>query len=142
MIMGRFDEHGRPSIDGLVSFPPVQRLRGKVQLIPITFVIDTGADRTLILPAHYEPYHYADFRGFALDYPGGYGGTIEVRKVLPTFLHFRHHDGAFVRITAEIEVARPSRALEGYPSVLGRHVLDFYRLVVNKPAAEVYLDVG
>ena len=142
MIVGRFDERGRPSIDGLVSFPPAQRLGTKIQLIPVTFVIDTGADRTLILPAHYEPYVYSDFRAFETDYPGGYGGPIEVRRVLPTFLHFRHQDGAFVRITAEIEVARPASTLEGYPSVLGRDVLDFYRLVIHKPTGEVYLDVG
>ncbi|MEX0786036.1 MAG: hypothetical protein WD939_05315 [Dehalococcoidia bacterium] len=79
MIVGRFDEHGRPSVDGLVAFPPVKRLNNELHVIPITFVIDTGADVTLILPEHYEPYTYGDFKNFETTYPGGYGGTIEVR---------------------------------------------------------------
>jgi hypothetical protein len=140
VISGRFDEHGRPSLDGLISFPPIQRLQNQPLQIPITFVIDTGADRTLILPAHYEPYAYTDFRHYELDYPGGFGGSIEVRRVLPTLLHFRQDDGQFVRVTAEVEVARPNAGLRGYPSVLGRDVVDLYRLVVDKPAGHVYLE--
>lgn len=142
MIPGRFDERGRPCLDGLVAFPPSSRLGNEILLIPITFVIDTGADVTLILPTHYSPFVYSDFREYEVANPGGYGGPIEARLVTPTLLHFRHETGQFVRVTAAVEVARPSQTLEGYPSVLGRDVLDFYRLVVDKPGGQVHLDVG
>ena len=140
MIRGRFDGDGRPTIDCILSFTPIKRLGDRALPIPISFVIDTGSDTTLILPEHYEPYQYGDFIEYPLDHPEGYGGAITVRRV-PAGLYFRHDTGNFVRVSMEVEIARPRAGLSGLPSVLGRDLLDFYKLTIHKPSGTVALDV-
>ena len=121
---------------------PSHALGNEMMRLPVRFVIDTGADRTLIMPVDYRPYVYRDFRSFPLEFPGGFGGAFEARSVLPVLLHFEHQNGKYVQVTVEAELARPSDEIEKFGvSVLGRDVIDYYRLVVDKPNNEVSIDV-
>ena len=62
MTCGYYDSVGRPYIDGVIFLPHNDRL-GEKPLLPISFLVDTGADRTLIVPSGYESrgVEYSDF---------------------------------------------------------------------------------
>lgn len=141
MIHGTFDEGGRPSIDCFVAFPPVKRPEATGHLLNATFVIDTGADTSVMLPEHLRPYSYSDFvDDYPLDYPDGFGGSMTVRRV-PVRFYFPEDDGdSFIYLDQEVEVARPSRNLLGLPSVVGRDVLDNFRITIDKNRYEVTLE--
>jgi hypothetical protein len=108
--------------------------------MPVSLVVDTGADRTLIAPVYYETQgvRYGQLPG-RVDTCSGYGGIVEV-KAVDTTLYLRHDDGRYVRLTLEVEFGKPSPAFEGLPSVLGRDVLDLFRLVIDRSAGLVCLD--
>ncbi len=90
---------------------------------------------------NYEPYEYIDFANYPRDYPGGYGGLIEVRCV-PVQIELENQDGEFDRLTRTIEIANPAfvGSGEGLPSVMGRDILDFYKLTIDRSVNFVGLD--
>lgn len=138
MFKGRFNEYGQAVIDGLVSFRV--RVSGEQPEIPVQLVIDTGSDVTMIVPSGLGPYGYSMFRQSERS-AGGYGGSLLVKKVPIVSLQFRLAAKGFGQVSlSEIEVARPAEELEGLPSVLGRDVLDQYRLVIDKSANLVLLE--
>lgn len=141
MISGRFIM-SRPTISGLLLFPRISRL-DKEPLVAVSFVVDTGADATLVLPADYEAVGmlYRDFRSYPLSYPSGYGGSMEARNV-PTALFLRHDDGRYDRISLEAEIAKPDPRNEDLPSVLGRDALDLFRLVIDRSVSLVCLNAA
>ena len=139
MIRGRYVQ-GRPLLSGLLQFATIPKF--EQTLVSVRFLIDTGADATLIQPVDYEPEGppYAAFRRLPLaEATRGFAGLIEA-KIVPVALYLRHEDGHYDRIELEAEIARSSLDLEGLPSVLGRDVLDLYRLTMDRSHALIDLE--
>jgi hypothetical protein len=136
MIKGGFNDR-RPHISGLLLFPAV-----KAGVVSCRFLLDTGADRTLVVPVDYESdgFRYQDFRRFPPADSMGFGGELEGRLVEAKLL-LRHADGAYQQIAVEVEIAKPAPAIERLPSILGRDVADLFRLVVDRSVNLVCLDV-
>ncbi len=134
MIKGGFHDR-RPYISGLLLFPAV-----KPGPVGCRFLVDTGADRTLIVPSTYEPdFWYQDFRSFPPADSMGFGGDLEGR-IVPTKLLLRHDDGRLQQIGLDVEIARRVPAIEHLPSILGRDVTDLFRLVVDRSVNLVCLE--
>jgi hypothetical protein len=129
MIRGGFNA-GRPHLQGVLLFPDAAR---PTRTITTWFLVDTGADRSLVAPADYEKlgYGYADFRRFPEADSVGYGGHITA-KTVPAKLLLRDESGAYVQLALEVEVVQPGRENELLPSILGRDVTDLFRLVVDR----------
>lgn len=138
MIRGRFNGYGQAEVDASLLLPGVPRLGGEKHRFFIPLIIDTGADRTILVP-DYEPYEYADFSSYPTDYPGGYGGLIAVRCV-PVQIELENQDGRFDRLNRTIEIASPESVSPGLPSAMGRDVLDLYRLTIDKSVNLVSLE--
>jgi len=135
MIYGRFFR-SRPTIRGLLLFSPLGAP------IPVDFVVDTGADVTLIAPTDYATHRvrYSEIQGIDIQ-SAGYGGRIEA-KLAQAALYLRDEAGRYIRILLEAEFSRPDPANEGLPSVLGRDVLDLFRLTVDRSVNLVCLDAA
>lgn len=145
MSCGYYDGSGRPYIDGVVFLPHNDRLKKRL-LLPISFLVDTGADVTIIVPSDYEPRGvlYSDFKHHRLSEPGGFGGRIETRLVKSTLLVNADNDQQ-KQVTVVLEIARPAPVFEESPpppSVLGRDVIDLFRLAVHRDSGLVHLDSG
>ncbi len=139
MIRGRY-VLGRPQISGLLQFATIPKFAKS--LVSVRFLMDTGADATLVQPVDYEPsgLRYRVFDGFPLaKSTRGFGGKIGARSV-PAALYLRHEDGHYDRISLTVDVARPTEKSEGLPSVLGRDVLDLYELIMDRSRGVITLE--
>lgn len=110
----------------------------------VPFLIDTGADTTLLLPDRAQALAGLDYRRFTA-FPvvdvAGFGGGFTVHKVPATLIFSTDSDPH--QLTIPIEIARPSAQTYGLPSVLGRDVIDLFRLTVDRSADLIALtDVG
>jgi hypothetical protein len=77
MIRGIFHA-GRPHVSGLLVFPGLCGLDDA----PVNFVVDSGADRSLIAPSEYADYFsYADATRYPLSDSSGFGGGIVAHLV-------------------------------------------------------------
>jgi hypothetical protein len=73
MIRGIFHA-GRPHVSGLLVFPGLCGLDD----VPVNFVVDSGADRSLIAPSEYADYFsYADATRYRC--AGGRAGTWRIQ---------------------------------------------------------------
>ena len=132
MISGAFTADGEPRLRGVLSLPSLD------DPIIVSFVIDTGAEKTLIVPSDYLRYgvRYADYATCPKAFIIGFGeGQMEARKVQAT-LAFRKDDGEFERLALEVEIASG----QGPRSVLGWDVLCLYRLVADYSARYLCLE--
>lgn len=135
MIRGGFNSR-RPLISGLLLFSEVG-----TSPVSCRFLVDTGADRTLVVPSDYEHdgYSYQDFRDYPLADSRGVGGVLEGR-IVPARMLLRKDDGSLQQIRLDVEVARPTPDVERIPSLLGRDVTDLFRLVVDRTVNLVALE--
>jgi hypothetical protein len=124
MIRGRFgDTSGAPYVEAHVSFPRLN-IRGLV-----SFLVDTGADGTVFMPA--------DSTKMGIDFAKladptiseGIGGAAErfnERVVLSL------SDQRFIySYVLRVEISKPTRHNLGFPSLLGRDLLDRWRFVMD-----------
>lgn len=122
--------------DGVVR--PIVRARvgGDGSPVPENFLIDSGADRTVLsavlvtrlqLPARSVP------PGFILS---GIGGTSAFRLVT-TVVEFLRDDGGPVRVRGEFAGFTDPTATD--LSILGRDVLDHFDLVLSRRRREIFL---
>ena len=120
MILGSFDDHGRPFVQGRLFIPRL-RVEGYID-----FLVDTGADFTAIHPRD----------GQRIDIPysklrkksdvSGIGGDHEYYHE-PGMLLF--DDGSLLRVyILEIAIAKPSKEIETLPSLIGRPLLNSWRM--------------
>lgn len=137
MIRGGFNA-GRPHLKGALVFPEIKRRAG---MVTTWFLVDTGADRSLVAPADYEKvgYQFSDFRGFPDADSLGYGGRIAA-KIVPAKLLLEDDDGTYVQLALEIEIVRPATEIDLLQSIMGRDVTDLFRLVVDRSVSLVALD--
>ena len=127
-VQGWFDEHGRPRIRALVKLPRLNAYGN------IRFVVDTGADVTMI------SYHDADLLGIKpnqLRRPTdthGIGGSIRCFKER-SFLHFEEAAGKIHAYRVEAQIASPDQTPP--VSLLGRDVMRRWVLLHHQLAGIV-----
>ena len=116
MIVGRFDERGRPFVECRVTIP---RLRVDERVL---FLLDTGADSTCLHPRDADPVGIPFSRLGNRVYSRGIGGISTYFRE-PTLLVFgdesqsRHY-------VVDILIAEPNQNSQGLPSLLGRNVIN------------------
>ena len=118
MIIGEFDEQGRPYVEGRVIIP-----RLKVNEI-VRFLLDTGADRTCLHPRDTRrarmPFDQLGNRIISR----GIGGSSSYFRE-PTILAFA--DKPHTRLyDLELFIAEPHESNEKLPSLLGRDVINHW----------------
>jgi hypothetical protein len=130
MLEGRFgDPSGAPYVEARVAIPRL-RVNGL-----ISFLVDTGADGTILMPA--DSLRLAiDFR--ALRRPmisEGIGGPARGfnEQMILSF-----SDRKFIySYLLDIEVAAPTKRNHRFPSLLGRDILDQWRIVLERLVGKI-----
>jgi hypothetical protein len=107
-------------------------------LVSATFLVDTGADRTVFTAAFLQTLQIpvTPVQGPGLAGVGGHSGTVE----FGTTLEFTRSDGASIRVHGLFAGFTAPNALD--MNVLGREVLDIFDVIVSRPRNEVLLLSG
>lgn len=138
MIEGIYID-GRPQISGLLVFPTLSGLNE----IPVSFVVDSGSDSTLITSIDYEDYFdYSAATRYPLSDSTGFGAQI-MAHLVPARLSLRHEDGVYSFHPLIIEVLRPeNRFGDEVPplSVLGRDILDQFSVTCDRTRGTVTIE--
>ena len=125
MLRGHFNRRtGRPYLEGRLRLPRLG-IEGVVQ-----FLVDTGADDSLLSPGDASAAG-VDFsalrsRSTAL----GLGGAVEC-YVEPATIAFVGDDDIRYSYNMELEIAAMQPETMGLPSILGREVIDRWRMVYD-----------
>jgi len=128
MIVGRFgNTTGRPYFEGRLIFPNL-KLR-----CDISFILDTGADRTVLMPM--------DGIRIGIDYTKlsttvttfGIGGRSK-DFVEPALACFAGDDGSLYVYSIDCNVATPIPDIMNIPSLLGRDVFCDWRMIYDQTA--------
>ena len=121
MIIGSFEEQGCPYVRGRLLVPRFQIAAD------VTFLVDTGADSTVI--------HPADSRdagipvAFPEEMPGTEGGGVaEFLRARATLIFTDADRISQYRYRLDIGIAKPDEHNRDFPSLLGRDVLDCWYL--------------
>lgn len=134
MLRGRFgDTSGRPYMEGHVWLPRLER-GGNV-----SFIFDTGADTSLLMPL--------DAQRMGIDYGLlenevpllGVGGE-SMNRIEAGLLSFVD-DRALYRYEIELHICTPTKELMTIPSLLGRDVIDQWRVTYDRSASELLAEV-
>lgn len=123
MLIGRFgDTTGRPYLEGRLIIPRLE-VTGE-----ISFLVDTGADQSLLSPL--------DGQRLRLDYSrlGNEGESIGMGGIVQNFqeqafLTFSDAGRTLYAYAVNIAIATPSPDIMDLPSLLGRDVVDHWRMV-------------
>lgn len=135
MLIGRFgDTSGSPYVESRVAFPRV----GKVG--HISFLVDTGADRTIIMPT--------DGRLLQLDYGQlvgnvptvGLGGACFTFEEWAIIVFTEPNKKAYV-YNVKVLIAVQSIENASFPSLLGRDVLNRWRTVIDNVKSKITFTV-
>jgi hypothetical protein len=130
MLVGRFgNTSGAPYLEARVSIPRL-RLNGL-----ISFLVDTGADGTIFMPA--------DSRKLGINFrrlrnpitSEGIGGPAKGfnEQIILSF-----SDRKFIYSYLLVaEIAAPTSHNHRFPSLLGRDILDQWRFVMEKPKSRI-----
>ena len=127
-LSGRFEGvTGEPRIDAEVAFPDL----GTARSIP--FLLDTGAD-TMFLMAEDAIQMGIDFGNLTLSSSlgSGVGGYIRIYQMSAS-ITFADRENLYV-YHAELAIAEPGEHNRGLPSLLGRDILNRWRLRYDAPA--------
>lgn len=125
MIRGRFgDTTGRPYIEGRLIVPRLN-LRSDV-----SFIVDTGADNSLLMPL--------DGMRMGIDYAGLSGdaesvgiGGISRNFVEPAIIVFSEPRHNLFVYMIQLQICSPFPDILNIPSLLGRDILDRWRMTYN-----------
>ncbi|MCY3918596.1 MAG: hypothetical protein OXG38_02160 [Chloroflexi bacterium] len=141
--MTRIPGYLRPvSIPDVAARPNVHvevRIEGAPRVFDVHFLIDTGADDTILHPRDVPPRIASLLASSFDDHPegrqiGGVGGGGYIIPVTAR-LSFRTDTGAGrIWHDARVWVARPTDANRRLPSLLGRDLLQHFRLTVDYEA--------
>lgn len=101
----------------------------------VSFIFDTGADTSLLMPldAQRMGIEYKLFENEVSTL--GIGGESQ-NFVEPAYLAFVGHD-ALYGYEIEIHICKPAEKLLNIPSLLGRDIIDRWRVTYNKSASEL-----
>jgi predicted aspartyl protease len=129
LITGSFSEgSGRPLVEGKIILPRLA-IEGDV-----SFLMDTGADSSVLMPS--------DAKNLGIPYDllegnrecGGIGGTVH-SFVERAILVFSHPNRTLYGYDLEIDIMPYDVEVEEVPSLLGRDVLDRWRIVYDPQGA-------
>lgn len=129
-LAGQFRDatrHPYPSIDGRVS------IVGPVAAAKVSFLVDTGAEITLLMPKDAATLGI-DF-GSLIPMPAlisGVGGDVRLYRASASIV-FSDEANHYV-YRAELAIAEPGEHNRGLPSLLGRDILNRWRLRYDAPA--------
>ncbi len=134
MLRGRFgDTSGRPYMEGRVLFPRLGTSGN------VSFIFDTGADASLLMPL--------DAQRMGLDYglfereasTLGIGGASEnfIERAYLAFVG----DEALYGYEIDLHICKPAKELMTIPSLLGRDIIDRWRVTYDKPASQLLAEV-
>jgi len=135
MLLGRFgNTSGRPYLEGRLI---LSRLGLAAD---ISFIVDTGADKTVLMPL--------DGTRLGIDYAKlttrflstGIGG-VSADYLEPAILAFSETHTAIHLYQIEVIVSSPSPDIMDIPSLLGRDILDRWRMTYDKPNAALAFEV-
>ena len=129
MITGHFDA-GSPYVEGFVE------LRGLRTDGRVTFLLDTGADVTCIMPqdGHWLGMDYTRIKRW--DSPTrGVGGSVRAARRRAQ-VWFTEDSGVVRQYSLLIDIMPDLESLQGLPSLLGQDILAHWR-VVHEPASEL-----
>jgi len=135
MLTGRFgDTTGRPYIEGRLILPRLE-IRGD-----ISFCVDTGADRSLL--------HPGDGERMGIDYTKLTGETESVGVggichsfVEPALLVFSEPKRFLYVYIIDLAISPPSLDIMDLPSLLGRDILDRWRMIYHPAKKRLTFDV-
>lgn len=124
MLEGRFgNTSGAPYIEARISFSRL-RVRGLV-----SFLVDTGADGTVLMPVDSKKLGI-DFR--SLRHPTKSDGIGGVAKGFNEIGLLSFSDRRYIySYRLQIEISEPTPHNHRFPSLLGRDIIDQWRLVMN-----------
>ena len=130
MIRGHFATLGtrrRPFVTGVLHFPTLNHS------LELRLLVDTGADRTILGPAHAERLRAElgmDFTALRRGQPGtGIGGQVATR-VVEAVLTLET-----VALPLTLTILEPMAPLAPIPSLLGRDVLAHFALFLEERTA-------
>ena len=132
MIRGRFGQTtGRPYIEGRLIIPKLN-----VDAI-VSFLVDTGADTSLLAPA--------DGRAVGVDHQRlgkvvtslGTGGLAESQTVRASLVFTDPGRAHYIYHLDPLDVAVPHPDIDEMPSLLGREVLDRWRMTYDPTKPEL-----
>ncbi len=146
-LPGYLDERFTPPAPSIYSQIETKVITGRRSL---SFLIDTGASATTILDPDLERLGI-DWNNLAkAPRPlGGIGGTVETRLIDDGRLLFKTGLGQTVTEKLTIHVARHDQAnldkpgkqlVMQLPCLLGRDILQRYKVVYDRPRRQVYLE--
>ena len=129
MIIGSFGEgSGRPLIEGKIILPRLA-IEGDV-----SFLMDTGADTSVLMPSDAKnlgvPYNLLEGHREC----GGIGGTVH-SFIERAILVFADPARTLYGYDLEMDIMPYDAEREEFPSLLGRDVLDRWRIVYDPQGA-------
>ena len=109
----------------------------------VSFLIDTGASRTIILDGDARALNLA-YESLQRYQPGavGVGGVVETYIVENCTLTFSSDSGDYIEpvpILYVLRHRRVDRRVERLPSLLGRDIINKYNMVYSRPGGSVFL---
>lgn len=114
----------------------VPRTHAKFNNVEGAFVVDLGADETLLYPHFFRRFH-PNSTGDVLGKMEGIAGKgVDYRQY--TFSRFDLGDMAFADVSADVTAGTAFEALD-YDGLLGRNVLDNFNLVFDYPSGRLYM---
>lgn len=125
VLTGRFgDTSGRPYVEGKIGLPDFSITGG------ISFLVDTGADRTILMPT--------DWRLLGLDYSaltgttdiGGIGGSVTFLTTKAVIAFVIPSETVYI-YEVEIAFAPDDEDYREVPSILGRDILDQWKMTYH-----------
>ena len=126
MIAGVFDVHGYPTVQARLDIP---RLNVSY---PVPFLLDTGADVTTIHPRD------AARAGVPFDWlragttVGGIGGQSTYYEEPATLVFTDDTERQSYRYNITVDIAKPEDVSDQIPSLLGRDIIDRWRMVYDR----------
>lgn len=126
---------GTPYIEGSVLIP------GLAKPTDILFLVDTGADMTMLLPQDSDKIGI-DFGALLgpLERSTGIGGVARI-KTLPATVLFTDPGRAVYGYEVVLSILEPSEAIREMPSLLGQDVLRRWRMTHSPPTNRLSFSV-
>jgi predicted aspartyl protease len=134
MIHGRFGEQTRPFVSASVAMAKAERMA------KINFLVDTGADATCLMPADVFALRLNQTDWGEATELRGIGGDAVVYANRITITFADHGNGLVVYETPAYLYPKQEPYLS-YPSILGRNMLENWRLHYCQPEMKLTAEV-